>query len=65
MTKAESKQTVEAGILADLRDPRMTYLEIAYRNKVGYNRVVRISKEHNLTRVRGRKKSSLLTVAEV
>lgn len=63
MTK-EHKQALEAAIVSDLANPRLTYLHIAYTHKVGYATVVALSKKHSLTRTRGRKKNSLLSVRE-
>jgi hypothetical protein len=63
MTK-EQKQALEAAIVSDLANPRLTYLHIAYRQNVGYATVVALSKKHSLTRTRGRKKNSLLSVVE-
>ena len=63
MTK-EKKQALEAAIVADLCNPRLTYLHVAYMHKVGYATVVALSKKHSLTRTRGRKKNSLLSVVE-
>ena len=56
MTK-EKKQAFETAIVADLANPNLTYLHIAYTHKVGYATVVALSKKHSLTRTRGRKKS--------
>ena len=55
---AEEKHTLEQAILADLRDPRLTYIVIAYRHQVGTNRVQELAKLHNLTRKRGRRLGS-------
>jgi hypothetical protein len=63
MTK-EKKQALEAAIVSDLNNPHLTYLGIAYLNKVGYATVVALSKKHSLTRTRGRKKNSLLSAVE-
>jgi hypothetical protein len=63
MTK-EQKRASEAAIVADLANPRLTYLHIAYTHKVGYATVVAVSKKHSLTRTRGRKKSNPLSVVE-
>jgi len=64
MTK-EEKHALEAAIVSDLLNLRLTYLHIAYLHKVGYATVVALSKKHSLTRTRGRKKNSLSSVVEV
>ena len=59
-----SDRLLEAAIVTDLANPRLTYLNIAYTHKVGYATVVDLSKKHSLTRARGRKKKCLLAVVE-
>ena len=54
MTK-EEKNTLEEAIVADLRDPSLTYLQVAVRFGVGINRVIALSKQNGLTRPRGKK----------
>jgi hypothetical protein len=49
------KQALEQAIVADLRNPDLTYLVIAVRNHVGYNLVAGYAQKHRLTRPRGRK----------
>jgi hypothetical protein len=63
MTK-EQKQALEAGIVTDLVNSRLTYLHIAFTHKVGYATVVALAKKHSLNRARGRKKSLPTVVGE-
>lgn len=54
MTK-EKKETLDAAILADLRNPKLLHVEIALRNKVGLNRIAALATKHGLNRKRGPK----------
>jgi hypothetical protein len=54
----EQRQQQEQGIVADLHDPNLTYIAVAYRNRVGTATVIMYAKKHGLTRKRGRKTGS-------
>jgi hypothetical protein len=65
MTTTELKKiTLESAIVAELRDPSQTYLQVAVRCGVGLNRVVALSKTHGLTRPRGKKPRGAVVVAQ-
>jgi hypothetical protein len=51
----DHKQEQEQAIVADLHNPTLTYIAIAYRNNVGTATVMGYAKKHRLTRKRGRK----------
>ena len=49
------KKALDAAIVAELRDPSITYTQVAVHFGVGLNRVLALSKQNNLTRPRGRR----------
>lgn len=51
-----TKQELDSAIVADLRDPLLTYADISSTHRVGMTRIIALAKENGLTRPRGRKR---------
>jgi hypothetical protein len=49
------RNELDSAIIADLADKTLTYAEVMVRHRVGITRVITLSKQHGLTRPRGRK----------
>jgi hypothetical protein len=68
MTKMELYQEAQTklyeAIASELRDPSVTYLQVAVKYGVGHTTVCHVAKLYGITRARGRKPKAAADVSE-